>query len=154
VVGYGSTRFTSNPSQGPYVAENLYSFPSDNRAKAFVKATSKQASACTTAWAVTPIPPGLPAGATARNTIAVLAFPRLVGDQVVAARVTETEQLNGQDVETNTTDQVLIRKGNHALGVAYLALSPDVNQLQTYARKAYSRFTDALQNARAHRKAS
>jgi hypothetical protein len=149
VVGYGAIRFTSNPNQGPFVDELLYSFPSERRAKAFVKATSNQASACTTPWQLPPVS-GLPMGASARATIAGLSFPKLVGDQVVAARETFTEQLNGEDISTVTEDEVLLRKGNHALVVGYLATSPDVNQLQTYVRKAYSKFGAALQNARKH----
>lgn len=155
LIGHGSIRFTSNPNQGPYVDDLLYSFPSDSRARAFVKATNAQASSCTGSWQL-PTIPGQPADATYRASIAGLAFPKLVGDQVLALRKFVTAQLNGQDVSTLTMDEVLVRKGNHALFVDYFASTPDVNQLQTYVRKAYSRFTTALKNAhpRATKKAS
>jgi hypothetical protein len=150
LVGHGEIRFTSNPSQGPFVDEFAYSFPSDRRAKAYVKATGDQASACTAPWQSTP--PGLPTGATERFTIAALAFPKVAGDQVLAARETGTEQLNGQDLQTASSDQVLVRKGNHVFAVAYTASSPDPNQLQTYVRKAYSKLATELRNAQRHAK--
>jgi hypothetical protein len=150
LVGYGTIRFTSNPNQGPFVDESVYSFPSDRRAKAFVKAAADQASACTAPWQSTP--PGLPTGASARFTIAPLAFPKVAGDQVLAARETATEQLNGEDLQTATSDQVLVRKANHVLLVGYSATSPDPKQLQTYSRKAYSKFAAELQNVRRHSK--
>jgi hypothetical protein len=145
--GQGRVAFTSNPSQGPLVSESLYSFPSDRQAKAYMKATTDQASACSAPWQTSP-PPGAPSGTTTRVTIAGLSFPKVAGDQVLALRETETEQLNGQDLTTLTIDLVELRKGNHVLLVAFGGTSPDVNQLQTYVRKAYSKFGVALQNAR------
>jgi hypothetical protein len=150
LVGYGTIRFTSNPNQGPFVDELAYSFPSDRRAKAFVKGSAKQANACTAPWQSTA--PGIPTGESIRLTIAALAFPKVAGDQVLAARETGTAQLNGQDLQTVTIDQVLVRKANHAFVVAYTATSPDPKQLQTYVRKAYSRFATELQNVRRHAK--
>jgi PknH-like extracellular domain len=146
----GTIRFTSNPNQGPFVDESVYSFPSDRRAKAFVKAAADQASACTAPWQSTPS--GLPTGASARFTIAPLAFPKVAGDQVLAARETATEQLNGEDLQTATSDQVLVRRANHVLLVGYTATSPDPKPLQTYLRKAYSKFGAELQNVRRHSK--
>jgi len=152
-TGTGRIDFAKDPTNGPFVSESVYAFPTTTKAKEVVKASTNQVKACTTPWQGPESGPG----DTWTYTVSQLSF-RKVGDQVAAWRqvaiVTCSPPRCSRDVPSppKPIDEVYVRKGNHVLDVTRAELYTTGDNLsgdiQSHVHSALDRLGKALQQAK------
>jgi hypothetical protein len=130
--------FLNNNTDGPFVFERVYWFPSNDGAKRFLKLSSDSVAACSSGWQDS---------FEVSSTISPLRFPKL-GDQVFASETLGKPS----DGLPRTANVVMVRVGNHVIETGRYGLTktlgPGTAQLLSDTQKALARVTDAVRTTK------
>jgi hypothetical protein len=124
----GSANFLNSNTDGPYVSEVVFAFPSVAGAKRFTKPAKKQVAQCTKSWSTSTSPD--PADPPTEWTIALRPIAK-IGDERFASRMTGTgggDDLTRDPDLPRIIDTATVRVGNHGKAVAHLEQALLFNQ--------------------------
>lgn len=144
VTGSGSVEFAQNPDFGPFLSENVYSFPSVQTASAMLSSERSQV-ACGMYNSVND-------GVSLSESIAPIAFAK-AGDDLVAFRLTSTTTGTGSSPTTASEDQITVRLANNVITVGYGGIGgPNAATEQQYVGTAISKLGVAIAAAKNSRR--
>jgi hypothetical protein len=137
-VASAQVTFTDGSADGASVTETAFSFPTVKAAKSYMKATRAAIDACPSWKALSDD------GAMTRS-VAPISF-RKVGDETIAVRITG---IPDGATTGDSIDQVVVRKGNHAITVMpYAGLASTRPRTRAFVDEAVKSLGRALRAAR------
>jgi hypothetical protein len=143
----GTANFLNNNTDGPYVSEVLFAFPSVAGARQFVKSAKKQVAQCKQSWSSSTSPD--PADPPTDWTVALRPITK-IGDERFAYRMTGTgggDDLTRDPDLPRIIDTATVRVGNHVVLVSRYGISEVIGEGRAEVEGLTKKAVDHLEQA-------